>query len=78
LIALALKSLRLLKPDYDLWRNFPYEYERDRLAIDVINGSDLLRKWVDDPAAAPGDLDALAKADEEAWTEERESVLLYR
>jgi uncharacterized protein YbbC (DUF1343 family) len=78
LIALALKSLRLLKPGYDLWRNFPYEYERDRLAIDVINGSDLLRKWVDDPAAAPGDLDALAKADEESWLEERESVLLYR
>jgi uncharacterized protein YbbC (DUF1343 family) len=78
LIALALKSLRLLKPGYDLWRTFPYEYERDRLAIDVINGSELLRKWVDDPAAAPGDLDALAKADEEAWMEERESVLLYR
>jgi uncharacterized protein YbbC (DUF1343 family) len=78
LIALALKSLRLLKPGYDLWRNFPYEYERDRLAIDVINGSELLRKWVDDPAAAPGDLDALAKADEESWLEERESVLLYR
>lgn len=78
LIALALKSLRLLKPDYDLWRDFPYEYERDRLAIDVINGSDLLRKWVDDPAAGPSDLDALAKADEEAWLEERESVLLYR
>ncbi len=78
LIALALKSLRLLKPDYDLWRNFPYEYECDRLAIDVINGSDLLRKWVDDPAGLPGDLEALAKADEEAWTEERESVLLYR
>ena len=78
LIALALKSLRLLKPDYDLWRDFPYEYERDRLAIDVINGSELLRKWADEPAAAPGDLDTLAKADEEAWMEERESVLLYR
>jgi len=78
LIALALKSLRSLRPDYDLWRNFPYEYERDRLAVDVINGSDLLRKWVDDSAALPGDLDALAKADEEAWMEERESVLLYR
>jgi uncharacterized protein YbbC (DUF1343 family) len=78
LIALALKSLRSLRPDYDLWRNFPYEYERDRLAIDVINGSELLRRWVDDPAAGPSDLDALAKADEEAWLEERESVLLYR
>jgi uncharacterized protein YbbC (DUF1343 family) len=78
LTALALKSLRLLKPDYDLWRDFSYEYETNRLAIDVINGSDLLRKWVDDPAAQPGDLDAVAAADEAAWIEERESVLLYR
>jgi hypothetical protein len=26
----------------------------------------------------PADLDALAKADENSWLEERESVLLYR
>ena len=78
LIALALKSLRTLRPDYELWRDFPYEYERDRRVIDLINGSDLLRQWVDDPAAGPADLDALAKPDEEAWLEERESVLLYR
>jgi hypothetical protein len=37
-----------------------------------------LREWVDDPAAAPGDLDALAVADEETWCEEREELLLYR
>jgi hypothetical protein len=78
LIALALKSLRSLRPDYDLWRNFPYEYERDRLAIDLINGSELLRHWIDDPAAAPGDLDSLAAADESEWLEERTSVLAYR
>ena len=78
LIALALKSLRALRPGYDLWRDFPYEYERDRLAIDLINGGELLRQWVDDPAATPADLDALAKPDETAWMSERESVLLYR
>ncbi len=78
LIALALKSLRILKPDYDLWRNFPYEYEHDRLAIDLINGSELLRQWVDDASATPADLDALAKPDENSWLEERESVFLYR
>jgi len=77
LIALALKCLRTLKPDYNLWRDFSYEYERDRLAIDLINGSDLLRRWVDDSAATPRDLDALAGADEAAWISERESVLLY-
>jgi len=78
LMALALKALRNLKPDYDLWRNFPYEYEHGRLAIDLINGSELLREWVDDPAAMPADLDTLAAADEKSWREERESVLLYR
>ena len=40
----------LLAPDYPLWRDFPYEYEFDKLAIDVINGGTGLREWVDDPA----------------------------
>ncbi len=76
--ALAFKALRRLRPDYDLWRDFPYEYEHERLAIDLINGSELLRRWVDDPAAAPADLAALATADEQVWRDEREPVLLYR
>ena len=78
LIALALKALRLLRPDYDLWRDFPYEYERDRLAIDAINGSELLRQWVDDSAAFPGDLEKMAAPDESAWLEERTALLLYQ
>ena len=76
--ALAFKALRLLQPDYPLWRDFPYEYEHDRLAIDLINGSTLLREWVDDPAALPDDLDALAVPDEVAWLAQRQGVLLYR
>ena len=77
LMALAFKSLRTLRPDYPLWREFSYEYETERLAIDVINGSEMLRRWVDDPDASAGDLDDLAKADESSWAEERESLLLY-
>jgi uncharacterized protein YbbC (DUF1343 family) len=76
--ALAFKALRRLRPGYELWRDFPYEYEHGRLAIDLINGSELLRQWVDDPAAAPSDLDALATPDERAWREQREALLLYR
>jgi uncharacterized protein YbbC (DUF1343 family) len=76
--ALAFKALRRLHPEYPLWRDFPYEYERDRLAIDLINGSPLLREWVDDASAAPADLDALAGPDERAWLTEREGFLLYR
>ena len=76
--ALAFKALRTIAPDYPLWRDFHYEYERDRLAIDLINGSDLLRRWVDDPAATPGDLDAIASADEREWREACEGALIYR
>lgn len=75
--ALAFKAIRRLRPDYPLWRDFPYEYEHDRLAIDVINGGELLRQWVDDPNAAPADLDAIAKRDEDAWRDERAPFLLY-
>ena len=77
LFALAFKALRRLRPDYPLWRDFPYEYEHGRLAIDVISGGELLRRWVDDPAATPADLDALAGADESAWRVERQQALLY-
>jgi uncharacterized protein YbbC (DUF1343 family) len=78
LMALVFKALRRLRPDYPLWRDFAYEYEHERLAIDLINGSPLLREWVDDAEAAPGDLDARAAVDEQAWREEREPLLLYR
>jgi uncharacterized protein YbbC (DUF1343 family) len=77
LIALGLKSLRALRPDYELWRNFAYEYEHDRLAIDLISGSELLRQWVDDPAATPGDIDKLATVDENSWLAERSLDVLY-
>ncbi|MDP1607176.1 MAG: DUF1343 domain-containing protein [Rhodocyclaceae bacterium] len=77
LMALAFKALRRLQPDYPLWRDFPYEYEHDRLAIDLINGSPLLREWVDDLGATITDLDALAKIDEAAWREESAAYRLY-
>ena len=75
--SLAFKAIRRLTPDYDLWRDFPYEYEFDKLAIDVINGSPMLREWVDDRNAEPGDLDALAEPDEREWAEGRKEFLLY-
>jgi uncharacterized protein YbbC (DUF1343 family) len=78
LMALAFKALRALRPDYPLWRDFAYEYEQGRLAIDVINGGERLRQWVDDPGAQPGDLDAQARQEEQAWRDEREGVLIYR
>ena len=75
--ALAFKAIRRLYPEYPIWRDFAYEYEFDRLAIDVINGGPSLREWVDDSQAAPGDLDALAAPGEMQWRGEVEDLLLY-
>jgi uncharacterized protein YbbC (DUF1343 family) len=75
--ALAFKAVRRLYPDYPLWRDFPYEYVLDKLAIDVINGGPGLREWVDNPASTPVDLDALAGPDEAAWMDARAPFLLY-
>ena len=77
LVALFLKTLRREYPDYPLWRVFPYEYETERLAIDLLAGGTLLRDWVDDPQATPGDLEARLVADEAVWREERAPHLLY-
>ncbi|MBX3564908.1 MAG: DUF1343 domain-containing protein [Sphingomonas sp.] len=75
--ALGFKAIRALYGDYDLWRDFPYEYEFDKLAIDVINGGPGLRAWVDDAGATPGDLDAATRPDEAAWIETRAKYLRY-
>ncbi|MCX8072427.1 MAG: DUF1343 domain-containing protein [Candidatus Binatia bacterium] len=77
LVALFLKAVRRVHPDQPLWRHFPYEYEFERLAIDLINGGEELRTWVEDTNAEPGDLDALAQAEEASWLEERREFLLY-
>jgi uncharacterized protein YbbC (DUF1343 family) len=75
--ALAFKAIRRLHPAYDLWRDFPYEYVFDKLAIDVINGGPALREWVDDADALPGDLEAVASRDEAAWREQIAPLLFY-
>ena len=75
--ALAFKAIRRLWPDYDLWRDFPYEYELERLAIDVINGGPGLREWVDDPGAVAADLNTDATTNEIAWRSTLTNELLY-
>ena len=75
--ALAFKAIRRLYPAYDLWRDFPYEYEFERLAIDVINGGPALREWVDCPASTPADLERIAGSDEALWRKTIAPHLLY-
>ncbi len=77
LIALSFKALRLIQPDYLLWRDFHYEYEKDRLAIDLIAGGSFLREWVDEPQSSISDLDRFLLKDERLWIESRAEFLLY-
>lgn len=76
-MAAAFKIIKKLRPDYPLWRNFPYEYVYDRLAIDVITGSDVLRKWVDDPQSSYSDLEYFLQQDEKQWNESTKQYVLY-
>ena len=77
LMALLLKAVRLEYPDYPIWRDFPYEYETERLAIDLLAGGPGLRQWVDDPEARPGDLERWLLADEQRWADETRGLYLY-
>lgn len=75
--AALLKAIRLEYPDYEIWHRLPYEYETERLAIDLLSGGTFLREWVDAPDSTPGDLDARLLRDERAWAEIRRPFLLY-
>lgn len=77
LVALFFKAVRQLYPSYEIWRDFPYEYERNRLAIDLINGSDLLRNWVDSNSTKVEDFENECRLSEAEWAEERKPFLLY-
>lgn len=77
LVALWLRAIRINYPEYKIWRDFYYEYEKDRLAIDLINGSPILREWVDDPKFSVADFESILKSDELVWEQSRREFLLY-
>jgi len=77
LISLWLKAVRNLHKDYNIWRSFQYEYEAERLAIDLISGGSDLRKWVDDSEGETGDYEKLLFRDEKTWEAQRKDILLY-
>jgi uncharacterized protein YbbC (DUF1343 family) len=77
LMLLFFKALRNLQPDIMKWRQPPYEYEHERLPIDLLTGSQLARLWVDDKNATPQDLDKRLAHDEVSWIEQRRPFLIY-
>lgn len=73
----VLKAVRELYPDEKIWRDPPYEYETEKLPIDILSGSDRLRRDLDGGASL--------RDMEHWWSEEtrsfaktlRSSSLLY-
>ncbi len=77
IIALMLKCIRELYPDYPIYRDFAYEYTVGKLAFDVINGGPELREWIESPHTQPKDLEAALRRDEKQWLKVRRPFLLY-
>lgn len=60
-----------------MWKSPPYEYEFDKLPIDLISGSEYLRHWVEDSKSNYKDLDKYLSPDEKFWEKSRKAFLLY-
>ena len=71
------KALRKKQPEIFEWRQPPYEYETERMPIDLLCGTSKMRQWVDDKTSTPQDLESLLAPDESAWRSERSAHLLY-
>lgn len=58
------------------WRQPPFEYVDDILPIDLLNGTDRLRKWVEQQGSMD-ELRALELAGRESFLAQRQEILLY-
>ena len=58
------------------WKQPPYEYEYDKMPIDILNGSDKLRLWVENKGAYE-ELLQIETVGRTEFEEKRKTVLLY-
>jgi uncharacterized protein YbbC (DUF1343 family) len=71
-----LAEFRRQAPDKAMWRDPPYEYEHEKLPIDILYGSDRLRRAIDAGQDA-ATVTAEWPRDEEAFRTLRKKFLLY-
>jgi uncharacterized protein YbbC (DUF1343 family) len=77
LVGVALAGMfRRTNPSHFAWRQPPYEYEHDKVPIDILAGSDTLRKQIESDVPAL-EIAASWRADEDAFRSLRERFLLY-
>ena len=71
-----LETFRRLAPEKFAWREPPYEYEHSKLPIDILAGSDTLRRQIESGAPLAA-IVASWRDDEQAFREMRQPFLLY-
>ncbi|HVJ65646.1 MAG TPA: DUF1343 domain-containing protein [Bdellovibrionota bacterium] len=77
LALLMLKALRRVAPQQLVWRDPPYEYEYEKLPIDLLNGTVKVRQWLDDPRSGMAELEQLLAPGETAWRAKAKKYYLY-
>ena len=77
LVSLFLKCLKKHHSDFDWIAPPPYEYEYEKLPIDILSGDDFLRHWIEDHSASIMELEEKLSADENLWQEQIKKHLLY-
>ncbi|MGE4133058.1 MAG: exo-beta-N-acetylmuramidase NamZ domain-containing protein [Bdellovibrionales bacterium] len=78
LVCLFFKACQRVHPDLKIWRPPPYEYETEKMPIDILSGHDSLRKWVADAHPKIQDWESSLAGDELRWSEQREPFLIYK
>lgn len=58
------------------WKEPPYEYEYHKVPVDLINGTDELRLWVE-KRGSEAEYQAIMAKNQESYREQRRSILLY-
>ncbi len=77
LVGAYLKAIRELYPEFELWKQPPYEYEYVKMPIDILSGGEQLRNWVEDKSSTQRDLEQLLIEDEKSWKEEVSCHYMY-
>lgn len=77
IVCAFLKTVAEHYPDFDLWLPPPYEYEKEKMPIDILSGDSRLREWVEDSQGTAQDFEKVLAPDEQSWAEERKPYLIY-
>ncbi|MGH9257684.1 MAG: exo-beta-N-acetylmuramidase NamZ family protein [Vicinamibacterales bacterium] len=71
-----IQTFRRFDPSNFAWRPPPYEYEKDKLPIDILAGSHVLRTQIES-GVPPAEIAASWREDEQAFEQMRRPFLLY-